>query len=264
VTLSLHGQAVAKTPRIGCPITDWSAERFRYYAWFIPSLATDLVTLLDLQPDERVLDLGCGEGTLSEELVARGAKLLGVDISEELLEAAHSRGVRARRLNAEALECDNEFDVVFSHASLHLMRNPDAVIQGAYRALRPGGRFVGEFGGEGNAAAISAAVQAVCARRGIPVGAPPSQPSADEYRTKLEAAGFTVETIERIPRPTPLPTGIEGWLATVEQPMLEELILEEQDEVIRDIAEELRPVLCDATGTWTADLVSLRFSARKP
>ena len=227
-------------------------------------MATDLVALLDLQPDERVLDLGCGEGTLSEELVARGARLIGVDISEPFLEAAHSRGVRARHMNAEALEFESEFDVVFSNQALHLMRNPDAVIGGVFRALRPGGRFVGEFGGQGNAAAISAAVRAVCARRGIPEDLPLYQPSADEYRARLEAAGLTVETIALIPRPTPLPTSIEGWIATFERPMLKELTLEDQDEVISEIADRLRPALCDSAGTWTADLVHLRFSARKP
>jgi ubiquinone/menaquinone biosynthesis C-methylase UbiE len=211
-----------------------------------------------------VLDLGCGEGTLTEELVAKGGRLLGIDISPELLEAAHSRGVKARRMDAEALEFNNEFDVVFSHFSLHLMRNPDAVIQGAYRALRPGGRFVGEFGGEGNAAAISAAVQAVCARRGIQGEPPPYHPSADEYRAKLEAAGFVVESISLTPRPTPLPSSIEGWIATMERPMLREFALQEQDEIIAEIAAELRPALCDDNDVWTADLVSLRFSARKP
>jgi SAM-dependent methyltransferase len=222
------------------------------------------VALLDVQPDEHVLDLGCGEGTLSEELVARGAKLIGIDTSQEFLEAAHSRGVKVRYMDAQALEFDNDFDAVFSHEALHLMRNPDAVIQGAYRALRPGGRFVGEFGGEGNAAAISAAVRTVCARRGIPEDAPLYYPSVEEYRSKLEAGGLAVETIALIPRPTPLPTGIEGWLATFERPMLKELTLEEQDEVIAEIADLLRPVLCDSAGTWTADLVHLRFSARKP
>ena len=166
-------------------------------------------------------------------------------------------------MNAETLEFDGDFDVVFSHAALHLMRNPDAVIEGAYRALRPGGRFVGEFDGHGSTAVITAAVRAVQARRGIPEQPPLYQPTAEEYRAKLEAAGFTVETIALIPRPTPLPSSIEGWIATFERPMLKELTLEEQDDVIAEIAEELRPAICDSAGIWTADLVSLRFSARK-
>ena len=245
-------------------MTDWSADRYRYNAWFTPALATDVVALLNVQSDEHVLDLGCGEGTLTEELVARGAKLVGIDTSPEFLEAAHSRGVRARYMDAQALEFNGIFDAVFSHASLHLMPDADAVIRGVYRALRAGGRFVGEFGGHGHVAAIGVAVRAVGARRGIPEEPPLFYPTADEYRAKLEAGGFTVETIALIPRPTPLPTGIEGWLATFERPMLKELTLEEQDEVIAEIADRLRPVLCDSTGTWTADFVHLRFSARKP
>jgi hypothetical protein len=113
-------------------------------------------------------------------------------------------------------------------------------------------------------AAINAAVQAVRARRGIPDGPPLYYPSVDEYRAKLEAGGFVVETIALVPRPTPLPTAIDGWLATFERPWLKELTLDEQDEVIAEIADELRPVLCDSSGTWTVDLVHLRFAARKP
>lgn len=222
------------------------------------------MALLDVQPDESVLDLGCGEGTLSEELVAKGARLVGIDVSKELLEAAHSRGVRVRYMDAESLPFQNEFDAVFSHAALDAMRNPDAVIQGVYRALRPGGRFVGEFGGEGNLAIVDAAVHAVRTRRRLSEGPPRYQPSADEYRARLEAGGFLVDALTLIPRPTPLPSGIEGWLATFERPMLRELTLDEQDEIIAEITEELRPALCDSTGTWTVDLVNLRFSARKP
>lgn len=247
-----------------CAITDWSAERYKYNAWFIPSLATDVVALLNIQPDEQVLDLGCGEGTLSEELVAKGARLVGIDISRELLEAAHSRGVRVRYMDAETLRFHSEFDAVFSHAALDSMRNPDAVIEGVYRALRPGGRFVGEFGGQGSLATISAAVEAVRARRGLPDGPPRYQPSAEEYRAKLEAAGLVVDTIALIPRPTPLPSGIEGWLATFERPMLKERTLDEQDEIINEITDQLRPALCDSSGIWTVDLVNIRFSARKP
>jgi SAM-dependent methyltransferase len=222
------------------------------------------VALLNVQPDEHVLDLGCGEGTLTEELVAKGAKLLGVDTSPEFLEAAHSRGVKTRYMDAQALEFNNVFDAAFSHASLHLMRNPDAVIQGVYRALRPGGRFVGEFGGHGHVAAIRVAARAVRARRAIPDEPPLYYPTVDEYRARLEAGGFTVDTIALVPRPTPLPTAIDGWLATYERSWLKELTLEEQDEVIAEIADQLRPVLCDSTGTWTADFVHLRFAARKP
>ena len=243
---------------------DWSADRYRYYAWFVPSLATDVVALLNVQPDEEILDLGCGEGSLSEELVAKGAKLVGVDIDSAFLEAAHSRGVRVRHMDFEALEFENEFDAVFSHAALQWMRNPAAVVQGAHRALRPGGRFVGEFGGHANAAAIRVAAHAVRARRGIPEYPPRYYPTADEYRAQLEAGGFVVETIALLPRPTPLPSGIEAWLAGYERPMLSTLTLDDQDAVIAEIAEELRPVLCDSAGTWTADLVHVRFSARKP
>ena len=90
-----------------------------------------------------------------------------------------------------ALDFDAEFDAVFSNAALHWMRDADAVIAGVHRALRPGGRFVGEFGGAGNVAAITVALTAVLQRRGIDAGAaiPWFFPSAAEYRGRLERHG---------------------------------------------------------------------------
>ena len=138
----------------------WSSDRYIEHAAYVPNLGAAVLELLDARPGERVLDVGCGEGTLTQQIAARGAAVIGVDSSQDMIDAARARGLDARLVDAEALPFDNEFDAVFSNAVLHWVRDHDALLTGVARALRPGGRFVAEFGGHGNIAAIEVAIGA--------------------------------------------------------------------------------------------------------
>ena len=163
----------------------------------------------------------------------------------------------------ERLTFDAEFDAVFSNAALHWMTDPDAVLAGVHRALVPGGRFVGEFGGHGNVAAIRVAVAAVLTARGAdPEPQPWYFPTAAAWGERLRRHGFGVDDVALFPRPTPLPTGIEGWLDTFAGGWLERLTAELRPAAKADVIRFLRPVLCDEEGLWTADYVRLRFVAR--
>jgi SAM-dependent methyltransferase len=243
---------------------DWPAERYAHNARFVAELGQPVVELLAPRPGERVLDLGCGDGALTERLAALGCEVVGVDAGEDMVRAARARGLDARVADGHALTFDREFDAVFSNAALHWMkRDPDVVVAGVARALRPGGRFVGEFGGHGNVAAIVTALLAVLERRGVDGRAahPWFFPTPDAYRARLEAHGFRVEAIELIPRPTPLPTGMEGWLETFAAPFLRALLEGERAAAAGEAVELLAPSLRDKRGGWTADYVRLRFRA---
>jgi SAM-dependent methyltransferase len=147
---------------------------------------------------------------------------------------------------------------------LHWIKEPEAVIAGVWRALKPGGRFVGEFGGYGNVSAIVKAIEAALALRGLAVASPWFFPAPDEYRDLLEASGFAVQGMDLISRPTPLPGDLGAWLGTFAQPYTAALPADEKATVIAEVVEALRPRLCDANGHWVADYVRLRFSATKP
>jgi SAM-dependent methyltransferase len=166
-------------------------------------------------------------------------------------------------MDGQKLTFESEFDAVFSNAALHWMRDQQAVLGGVHRALKPGGRFVAEMGGHNNTAAIIVALSAVLARYGIDAQrrSPWYFPSAEAYRKKLEQARFTVEEIAIIPRPTPLPTGIEPWLDTFAQDFLGALPEPDRSLARTEVADLLRPVLMDENGTWIADYVRLRFRA---
>ena len=245
------------------PTQIWNAERYAHHAHFVPALGQPVLDLLKVQPSELILDLGCGDGALSKKIIDLGAKVIGVDASPDMVEAARCAGIDARLLDGHDLDFNEEFDGVFSNAALHWMkRDPDAVIGGVRRALKPGGRFVGEMGGHGNVAAITVAAVAVLERHGIadPIRVRPwFYPTAEDYRDRLQRSGFLVEYIELIPRPTLLPTGMRGWLQTFCMVFLKQLPEDNREAALDEMIELLRPVLCDEQGRWTADYVRLRF-----
>ncbi len=245
---------------------EWKADRYAEHAHFVPTLGQAVLDLLNPQPGERILDLACGDGVLSEKIKDRGAIVVGVDASADMIAAAKGRGIDARAMDGFNLTFDAEFDAVFSNAALHWMkRDPSAVVAGARRALKPGGRFAGEMGGHGNVAAITVALLAVMERRGVTNAAASSPwyfPTVDDYRARLEQGGFTVEYIELIPRPTPLPTDMMGWLKTFGMPLIKLLPPADQSTALEEAVELLRPALCDEKGRWTADYMRLRFLAR--
>src|SRR5258708_2451962 len=145
-------------------------------------------------------------------------------------------------------------------------RHAGGVIVGVWRSLKAGGRFVGEMGGHGCVAAIRIALAAALARRGIDADAlnPWYFPNIDDYAARLRARGFRVDSIALIPRPTPLPGDISGWLETFAELFIAALPEAERAAFIDEVRDALRPVLCDSSGRWTADYTRLRFAATKP
>lgn len=244
----------------------WSAERYAETAHFVPALGTPVLELLAPSPGERILDLGCGDGVLTQKIAAAGAAVTAVDAAPGMVAAAQARGLDARVLPGQNLDFDREFDAVFSNAALHWMRPPEKVLAGVHRALKPGGRFVAEMGGHNNTAAILVALSAVLGRRGLDAHrlSPWYFPSAEAYGKKLEAAGFVIDDIRIVPRPTPLPAGLEAWLDTFAEDFLCALPAADRVPARTEIADLLRPVLMDETDTWIADYVRLRFRAIRP
>jgi SAM-dependent methyltransferase len=243
----------------------WDPERYRRTAAFVAEHGEPLLELLAPQPHERMLDLGCGEGALTQKLAQR-CTVVGVDASADQIAAAQARGLDARVMDAQALVFAAEFDAVLSNAALHWVRDIDAAFSGVHRALRPGGRFVAECGGAGNVEAVRRELHDALGRRGLdPAAADPWRfMDEDEARARLERAGFRVVSMELFARPTPLPGPLGEWLDTFAGSFLERLPERERGPVKAEIEAHVRDRLCDPAGRWTADYVRLRFAASKP
>jgi trans-aconitate methyltransferase len=243
----------------------WSPDTYDEHARFVSDLAGEVLSWLAPRAGERILDLGCGDGVLSEQLQAMGCRVIGVDASAGMIAAARARGLDARLADAQELAFDGEFDAVFSNAALHWMTRPGKVLDGVWSALVPDGRFVAEFGGHGNVAAITTAMRAVAKSRGgdQELAGPWFFPSVDDYRRLLEQKGFNVKRIGLFPRPTLLKTGMKSWLKLFRQPFFEQFG-DTMEEALGEAEALLKPSLCDAGGRWTADYVRLRVEAVRP
>jgi trans-aconitate methyltransferase len=245
----------------------WNAQDYAQNAAFVPAMGMPVVELLAPQPGERILDIGCGDGVLTEALVAAGARVTGIDASPEMIAAAQARGLDVGVADAQALDVGADYDAAFSNAALHWMLDAAGVARGVFGALRPGGRFVGEMGGEGNVATIWRAVRAELVARGRePTGETHWYPSVSDFTAVYAAAGFVDIDARLIPRPTPLPTGVAGWVRTFRTGLMDAggIPVLEQAEIAQAVEARTAAELRQPDGTWLADYVRLRFSMRKP
>ena len=243
--------------------TSWNPDSYSKNARFVSDLGEPLLQLLEPEPRERILDLGCGDGALTAKIEAVGAVVIGVDSSLAQIQAARQRGLNALVMDGHRMGFKRDFDAVFSNAVLHWMKPPERVIEGVSNLLRPGGRFVGEFGGEGNVQTIRAALHAGLRKRDIDpwVVDPWYYPAPEEYTALLYKYGLAVEYIELIPRPTQLPGDIVDWLGIFAQPFTNSLHQPERGNFLREIRNALEPTLRKPDGTWLVDYVRLRFRA---
>ena len=246
----------------------WNPADYAANAAFVPALGAPVLALFDPQAGEHILDVGCGDGVLTEKIVAPGATVVGIDASPEMIAAAQARGLDAWVADAQALTFDEEFDAAFSNAALHWMLDAAAVAAGIFRALKPGARFVGEMGGEGNVASIWAAVRAELAARGHEVRDQDTHwyPSVADFSAVYAGAGFVEIDAQLIPRPTPLPTGVSGWVRTFRSGLMNAANISEheQAQIGEGVQLRLESVLRQPDGSWVADYVRLRFTMRKP
>jgi len=209
--------------------------------------------------------LGCGDGALTQKIAEAGASVHGIDSSDSMIEMAQKRGLSAEVGSGENLQFNRQFDGVFSNAALHWMPNYNAVVNGVNRALKDKGRFVGEFGGQGNIGALIGAMQTLFTQHPEfgEFKHPWFFPSASEYQQALEARGFQVSYIELIPRPTPLKTGVREWLKIFARQITQGLNKEQKETFYQEAETFLKPVLYTEENGWIADYVRLRFVAFK-
>ena len=247
----------------------WDPERYGRWAAYVPELGRDLIGLLDPRPCERVLDLGCGNGTLTTQIAACGCSVLGIDRDAGFVEVTRRRGLSALQTDARHLVGPQlaaaSFDGVFSNAVLHWIPEAGAVIANVGRLLRDGGRFVGELGGAGNIATVRQALHQVLGRHGINAASrdPWFFPTAETYRHLLETHGFQVYEIQLFPRPTPLPGHLSQWLDTFAATFLDGLDSATRQAVVDEVSDQAASQLCNGDGLWMVDYVRLRFLAIK-
>jgi len=238
----------------------WDAADYAKVGAFVAELGGAALDLLDPQRGERILDVGCGEGTLTKKIIERGATVLGIDNSPEMIAAARANGVDAVQLAAEDMQFFAEFDAAFSNATLHWVLHKEQAARAIFRALKASGRFAGEMGGEGNLTKLREALDEEMIIRGYapPVEASNWYASPEEFAAVYEAAGFREVDARLIERPTPIDHGVAAWVTTFRKGWLDRAGVPEGERA------EIGAAVADRVGSNVADYVRLRFIMRKP
>lgn len=240
--------------------SQWDAADYCRVGAFVPALGRAALDLLDPQPGEAILDVGCGDGTLTLQIKERGAEVVGIDSSLSMVGAAKAKGLDARLMDAADLRFSEAFDAAFSNATLHWVLDKERAARAIWFALKPGGRFVGEMGGEGNLSRLRQALDDELVARGFgpPTYAANWYPSADEFVAIYEQAGFREIDAELIERPTQLEHGVAAWVTTFRAGWLDRAGVPPSERAA------VAAAVADRVGSTKADYVRLRFFMRKP
>ncbi len=253
------------TPRE--PNDRWNAGLYDAKHAFVWKHAASLLQLLDPLPGELILDLGCGTGHLTAQLAEAGAKVAGIDSSPAMIEQARRAYPQLHFAVADALDftVPEPLDAVFSNAVLHWVKEPERVIACVRTALKPGGRFVAEFGGRGNVQRIIAVLAEVARANGLGDWVHPwYYPSIAEYAAVLEQGGLELTFATLFDRPTPLEgaAGLRHWVEMFINDLVIQIPSEGREDFLRQVEERLRPDLYREE-TWHADYRRLRVVAHR-
>jgi SAM-dependent methyltransferase len=240
--------------------SQWDAADYARVGGFVPALGQAALDLLDPQPGEHILDVGCGDGTLTLKIKEMGADVVGIDNSLSMIASARAKGLDARLMDAADLKFGEAFDAAFSNATLHWVLDKERAARAIWFALKAGGRFAGEMGGDGNLAKLREALDEELVLRGYgpPTFAANWYPAPEEFIAVYDRAGFKDIDARLIERPTPLDHGIAAWVLTFRAGWLDRA----------GVPHGERQSIADAVAARfdsnIADYVRLRFMMRKP
>ncbi|MBT9310692.1 class I SAM-dependent methyltransferase [Leptothoe kymatousa] len=246
------------------PQQHWNPDRYQTQHSFVWQYGADVLQLLAPQAGEHILDLGCGTGQLTQAIAQTGATVTGIDADAAMVTTAQQQypHLAFQVADARSFTVAQPLDSIFSNATLHWVKPPEQAVQAIAQALKPGGKFVAEFGGNGNVQNIVGAVETVRQRQHL---SPWYFPSIGEYTQLLEQNGLEVTFAALIDRPTPLnerENGLANWLKMFGGSLLAGLDRAATEDVLRQVANRLRPHMYDGT-QWHADYRRLRVVAQK-
>lgn len=250
--------------------TTWDPRSYNQQHGFVANYGLEVIKLLAPQPQERILDLGCGTGPLTAEISQHCAKVVGIDNAASMIEAARQSYPEIEFVVADAQNFSFEipFDAVFSNAALHWLHNPKAAIDCVWNVLKPGGRFVAEMGGYGNVQTILSSIVQAAAKCGVNAAFSELAnyfPKLSQYTTLLEERGMRVMQAFHFDRPTPLEegdAGLRNWIKMFRRQVLDGMSADKQEQFLTCVEDIARPDLFH-DGRWFADYRRLRFYAVK-
>ncbi|RAJ02499.1 trans-aconitate methyltransferase [Chitinophaga skermanii] len=245
----------------------WDAALYKSQHAFVFEYGNDLLSWLAPQAGESILDVGCGTGELTAQIATTGAAVIGIDKSADMIESAqaHYPNIQFAVADIVTANLQQQFDAIFSNATLHWVMEKEQAAAQMRRHLKPGGRLVLEMGGLHNVKSITDTLQKVMAERGLNYQPFWYFPSAGRYATILEHQGFRVNRVHYFDRETPLAdteNGIVQWLEMFGKQFFGTLPEAEKLSIMHTVQDRLRNTNF-RDGKWYADYKRLRVSAER-
>lgn len=248
----------------------WDSKLYNDKHSFVFSYGQSLVKLLDPKPNERILDLGCGTGSLTNQINEITNNCIGIDSSIDMVKTAKQLypELEIYQKDASTFDFIESFDAIFSNATLHWVLDYKSCAESMFRNLKNKGRLVVEFGGKGNIQKIENCLKRNLKKYNYIEQSEFKQwyfPSIADYSKVLEDVGFRVVFVQHYDRPTELvksESGIKDWLTMFGKNFLNDVKAEDEINILNDVQEELRADLYKL-GKWYADYKRIRIIAIK-
>ncbi|HYJ64178.1 MAG TPA: methyltransferase domain-containing protein [Parafilimonas sp.] len=247
----------------------WDADLYDNKHSFVAKYGEDVLGWLAPQKDERILDVGCGTGTLTEKIANAGAIVTGIDASPEMIVKAKQayNNIEFFVKDATDFSFDKRFDAVFSNATFHWIKNQQQLLQSIYNNLKQGGRLVYEMGAKHNIESIHNAIKKVLIEEGFEENTNIKVnyfSSAAEQAVMLEKVGFTIANIIQFDRPTELvgEDGMKNWIVQFGQSFFKNIAKEKTNAIIDKAVAILKETNYE-NGKWYAGYIRLRVKAIK-
>lgn len=245
----------------------WDSKGYTDHFTFVHQYGEDVLSLIGAAPGSFVVDLGCGNGALTEKLAQRGYRVLGVDASAQMLETARELhpSLSFMLADATAFELEEKADVIFSNAVFHWIdadRQP-LLLANVVAQLKPGGQLVCEFGGYGCAERVHAALERTFAAHGLVYPRTFYFPTIGQYAPLMEAAGLRLDYAVLFDRPTPQKGdhGLHDWIHMFVKTPFEGVAPDVREAIVKEAVDSLRDALRQLDGTWIVDYVRIRLRA---
>lgn len=245
----------------------WNSDLYDNKHSFVAECGKAMINFVNVSENQKILDLGCGTGVLTNELAKNGATVIGTDLSKDMINKAKSNypNLTFRVEDATNLPFKNEFDTVFSNAVFHWIANQEKLLYSVYNSLKDNGTLICEFGAKNNISQIQTAFEKVIGQKGHSYCSPFFFPTKEEYKLLLEKAGFEVKHIIEYDRPTPLTNGEKGLRNWIQQFFASDLIkfsYEEKEQILFEVEKLCKKSIWEKE-QWVADYRRIQIIAVK-
>lgn len=235
---------------------EFDGEKYKKASKHQKEWGNSLISELALNGDEEILDLGCGDGSLTEQLaqLVPNGSVLGIDASTGMIATAQNK-VRSNLMfikkDINRIDFHNKFDIIFSNATLHWVKDHKRLLNNTFKALKDGGAILWDFAGDGNCSnffgVIREKIQSDKYKKYFNnFEWPWYMPTKNDYTQLLADSGFSKYNIEEVNRDRFF-SNAEEMIKWIDQPSIVPFISIIPDEIKAEFRDDVIKAMLERT-----------------